>query len=170
MALHGGGFEPNAPLRISRDGTVVATVSAQPDGTFTATLDSGPIADGVAERVSELSVSDPDSTVVQHVHVTTFGASYAPKAASPSALVRFSAFGFGPGHAVYVHYLRADGSAAKTVRLGATRGVCGTIKRSARRRLFPFRPRPGQWRLQFDTSRAVDPEAVPRVVVPVRVG
>ena len=49
MALHGGGFEPNAPLRISRDGTVVATVSAQPDGTFAASLDSGPIADGVAE-------------------------------------------------------------------------------------------------------------------------
>jgi hypothetical protein len=170
IALHGGGFDPGAPLRISRDGTVVATVTSQADGTFSASVDSGPIPDGVAERVSELSISDPDSSVVKHVHVTTFGASYAPKAASPSAYVRFSAFGFGRGRTVYVHYLRPDGSAADTVRLGPTRGVCGTIKRTSRRRLFRFEPKPGRWRLQFDTSRAVDPEAVPRVVMPVRIG
>lgn len=170
IALQGGGFAPGAPLRITREGTVVATVTVQPDGTFAATLDSGSLPDGVAERVSELNISDPDSSVVRHVHVTTFGASYAPKAASPSAYVRFSAFGFGRGRAVYVHYLRPDGRAADTVRLGPTRGVCGTIKRTTRRHLFPFKPKPGQWRLQFDTSRAVDPEAVPRVVVPVRVG
>ena len=168
--LHGGGFDPGTPLRIAREGELVATVTAQPDGTFTATLDSGPIETGLAESETELTVSDDESTVVQHVHVTTFSASYAPQAASPSAFVRFSAFGFGPGHAVYVHYLRPSGSAAATVRLGATRGVCGTIKRTAPRKLFPFRPQPGQWRLQFDTSRAGDPEAVPRIVVPVRVG
>jgi hypothetical protein len=169
IALHGGGFAPGAPLRITRDGTVVATAVAQPDGTFAATLDSGPIADGVAETVSELSVSDADSTVVQHVHVTAFGASYSPKVASPTAYVRFSAFGFGQGETVYIHYLRADGRVVDTVRLGPTRGVCGSIKRSARRRLFPFRPQPGRWRLQIDTSRRPDPEAAPRVVRSVTV-
>ena len=169
IALHGGGFEPGAPLRITREGEVVATLTTQPDGTFAATLDSGPIADGVAERASELTVSDPDSTVVQHVRVTTFGASYAPRAAYPGAYVRFSAFGFGPGRAVYVHYLRPNGSAADTVRLGPTRGVCGTIKRTSRRRLFRFKPRHGRWRLQFDTSRRLDLDAAPRVVLPVRV-
>jgi CO/xanthine dehydrogenase Mo-binding subunit len=169
IALHGGGFEPSAPLRITREGVVVATATAQPDGTFAVTLDSGPIATGVAESVTELTVSDPDSTVVQHVRVTTFGASYAPKAASPSAYVRFSAFGFGPGRAVYVHYLRPDGSSADTVRLGATRGVCGTIKRTAPRRLFAFKPRRGAWQLQFDTSRQLDPDATPRIVLPVTV-
>ncbi len=169
IALHGGGFDPGAPLRITREGELVATAAAQPDGTFSATLDSGPIADGVAERATELTVSDPDSSVVQHVRVTTFDASYAPKAASPAAYVRFSAFGFGRGHAVYVHYLRPDDSSARTVRLGPTRGACGTIKRTAKRRLFPFRPRPGHWRLQFDTQRQPDPEATPRIVLSVDV-
>jgi hypothetical protein len=169
IELHGGGFAPDAPLRITRDGEVVATLTAQPDGTFTATFDSGALPEGLAERGSELTVSDTDSTVVQHVRVTTFGASFAPKVASPTAYVRFSAFGFGRHRAVYVHYLRPDGSAADTVRLGATRGVCGTIKRTAKRRLFPFKPRHGQWRLQFDTSRKLDPDAAPRIVLPVRV-
>jgi hypothetical protein len=169
IGLHGGGFGPDAPLRITREGEVVATVTAQPDGTFSASIDSGPIPEGVAERATELTVSDTESTVVQHVRVTTFSAAYSPKVASPTAYVRFSAFGFGPGRAVYVHYLRPDGSSADTVRLGATRGVCGTIKRTAKRRLFPFKPRHGQWRLQFDTSRRVDPDAVPRIVLPVRV-
>jgi hypothetical protein len=169
MTLRGGGFGAGAALRISRDGRVVETITAAADGTFTTTIDSGPIASGVAESVSELTVSDADSTVVQHVRLTTFGASYAPKAASPGAKVRFSAFGFGPGRAVYVHYLRPNGRSADTVRLGPTRGACGTIRRTKARPLFPFTPRPGEWRLQFDTSRAVDPEAVPRVVVPVRV-
>jgi len=169
IALHGGGFAPGAPLRITREGEVVATLTAQPDGTFTATLDSGALPAGVGERDTELTVSDPESTVVRHLRVTTFGASFAPKASSPSAYVRFSAFGFGPGRAVYVHYLRPDGSAADTVRLGATRGACGSIKRTSKRRLFPFKPRPGLWRLQFDTSRHVDPDAAPRIVLPVRV-
>jgi hypothetical protein len=169
IALHGGGFAPDAPLRITREGEVVGTVTAQPDGTFTASIDSGALPTGLAERATELTVSDAESTVVQHVRVTTFSASYSPKVASPTAYVRFSAFGFGQGRAVYLHYLRPDGSSAKTVRLGATRGVCGTIKRTAKRRLFPFKPRAGHWRLQFDTSRAVDPDAAPRIVLPVRV-
>jgi hypothetical protein len=169
IALHGGGFAPNAPLRITREGEVVATLTAQPDGTFAATFDSGELPKGLAERPIELTVSDTESTVVRHVRVTTFGASFAPKVASPSAYVRFSAFGFGQHRSVYLHYLRPDGSAADTVRLGTTRGVCGTIKRTAKRRLFPFKPRRGQWRLQFDTSRHVDPDAAPRIVLPVRV-
>jgi hypothetical protein len=167
--LRGGGFAPGAPLRIAREGEVVATVTAQLDGTFTVSLDSGPLPTGLAERATELTVSDPESTVVQHVRVTAFGASYAPAAASPSAYVRFSAFGFGGGKTVYIHYLRADGRAVDTVRLGPTRGACGSIKRSAKRRLFSFTPQPGRWRLQFDTSRRHDPEATPRVVRSVTV-
>jgi hypothetical protein len=169
IALHGGGFAPNAPLRITREGEVVARLTAQPDGTFAATFDSGELPKGLAERPIELTVSDTESTVVRHVRVTTFGASFAPKVASPTASVRFSAFGFGQHRSVYLHYLRPDGSAADTVRLGATRGVCGTIKRTAKRRLFPFKPRRGHWRLQFDTSRKVDPDAAPRLVLPVHV-
>ena len=56
IALHGGGFTPGAPLRITREGEVVATLTAQPDGTFTASLDSGDLPDGVAaEAMDEYS-------------------------------------------------------------------------------------------------------------------
>jgi len=170
VVVRGGGFDPGQPLRITREGEVAATTVTEPDGTFAAAVDAGPLPEGVAERVLELTVAGSMTSVAKRVRVTRFAASYAPRAAHPRARVRFSAFGFGPGRAVYVHYLRPDGSAAKTVRLGPTRGECGTIRRTAPRRLFPFRPRPGEWRLQFDTARAYDPEAVPRIVLPVRVG
>ena len=169
VAVRGGGFDPGAPLRITREGEVVATVVAQPDGTFETSLDAGPLPEGVAERVVELTVAGTTTSVARRVRVTQFGARYAPRAAHPRARVRFSAFGFGPGRAVYVHYVAPDGRAADTVRLGPTRGECGTIRRTKPRRLFPFRPAAGTWRLQFDTSRRYDAAAVPRVVLPVRV-
>jgi hypothetical protein len=170
VAVSGGGFDPGAPLRITREGVVVATTAAAADGTFAATIPSGKLPHGVAERATELTVSDDTTSAEQRFRVTRFGATFAPRVAAPSSFVRFSAFGFGPGESIYVHYLRPDdGSAAKTVLLGPTRGDCGSIRRTSARRLFPFRPATGTWQLQFDTSRAVNREAVPRVVVPVRV-
>jgi hypothetical protein len=169
IALHGGGFDPGAVLKVTRDGVLLASPTAADDGTFTASVDSGPIGGGLAESDAELTVSDADTTVVQRVRVSTFGASYAPSSAAPTSFVRFSAFGFGSSHVVYVHYLRPDGSSADTVRLGPTRGACGTIKRTAKRRLFRFTPQPGTWRLQFDTVRQADPGTVPRIVLPVTV-
>lgn len=169
VAVRGSGFVPGAPVRITREGVVLGSADAAADGSFATTVDSGQLPPGVAERAIELTVSDTTSSVVQRVRVTRFGASYAPKAAAPRAQVRFSAFGFGPGRAVYVHYVQADGRAADTIRLGPTRGECGSIRRTKPRRLFPFAPRAGRWRLQFDTNRGFDPAAVPRVVLPVDV-
>jgi len=74
--------------------------------------------------------------------------------------VRFSAFGFGiataPGGQppeIFVHYVDPRGKAKKTISLGRGQGACGSIRRSGKRRLFPFRPRDGTWALQFDTQR-----------------
>ena len=40
------------------------------------------------------------------------------------------------------------------MRLGGARGQCGSIVRTARRKLFPFGvPRRGKWQLQFDTAK-----------------
>ena len=58
----------------------------------------------------------------------------------------------GARRTVYVHYVRPNGKVRATYRLGRARGVCGKIKRTAQRRLFPFRADPGDWRLQFDTQ------------------
>ena len=74
--------------------------------------------------------------------------------------VRFSAFGFGiataPGAQqpeIFVHYVSPKGKLKKTVSLGRGQGACGSIRRSAKLHLFPFRPANGRWTLQFDTKR-----------------
>ena len=61
--------------------------------------------------------------------------------------MRFFAYDFGAGRTIYLHYLRPDLRLQLTVRLGPTRGPCGTLI-SSLRRIFPFRTRPGSWRLQ----------------------
>jgi hypothetical protein len=70
---------------------------------------------------------------------------------------------------VYLHYVTPRRRHRLTVRLGRTAGPCGTVS-TPRRRLFPFRPGVGSWRLQFDAVRRYDPtppRPFVRLVVPV---
>ena len=70
--------------------------------------------------------------------------------------MRFKVFGFGLVTAnpiVYLHYVRPNGKLKRTIRLGRAQGVCGQIKRTARKKLFPFSAERGKWKLQFDTRR-----------------
>lgn len=84
-----------------------------------------------------------------------------PGSGDPRKLrVRFSAFGFGiataPGAQqpeIFVHYVSPKGKLKKTVSLGRGLGACGSIRSSARKRLFPFKPVNGRWTLQFDARR-----------------
>jgi hypothetical protein len=79
-------------------------------------------------------------------------ASFSPSRGDPQTLrVRFTVRGFGRGNPVYLHYLAPGRHFVKTVGLGFATGSCGYL-RTGLRRLFPFRVRPGTWRLQFDTQ------------------
>jgi hypothetical protein len=85
---------------------------------------------------------------------------FSPSNGRPATLrVRFSAFGFGvataagqPMPKVYVHYVDPRRKVRRTISLGAGTAPCGTIARTALRKLFPFTPRSGKWTLQFDTN------------------
>lgn len=108
-----------------------------------------------------LSVQEGSNSASATFGVTRFGADFSPTSGDPARMrVRFRAFGFGideaaPSPEVFVHYVRPDGSRHTTVRLGRATGPCGSIARTAKRRLFPFKVRArGTWRLQFDTSRS----------------
>jgi hypothetical protein len=68
------------------------------------------------------------------------------------------------GLPIYVHYRHPGGRIAETVLLGHTQGACGSIQQTRKRRLFPFRPGAGRWRLQFDTQKRYTAAAVPRIV------
>ncbi len=74
--------------------------------------------------------------------------------------MRFTAYGFGvataagqPMPEVFVHYVDPRRKVRRTISLGRGSAPCGTIRRTALRRLFPFTPRSGTWALQFDTQR-----------------
>ena len=167
VTVAGSGFAPGATFNVLRNGREIGTGTVGADGSISGTFSSGRLASRVAERTITISVTDGTNTATARFRVTRFLATFVPRHANPLDTVRFSVFGFGYGALVYIHYLRPSGSVARTVRLGKARGPCGKIPRSAARRLFPFRPSRGTWRLQFDTQPTYARSAVPRLVIPL---
>jgi hypothetical protein len=166
VQITGTAFNPGATYTVLKDGQSIGTGTVASDGTVTGTLTSGRLDTGVAERSFDLTVTDGQNQAATRFRVSRFVAEFAPARGNPSTLkVRFSVFGFGrPGLPIYVHYLKPGGVVARTVRLGRTRGSCGSIPRTRTRRLFPFRPSAGRWKLQFDTRKSFGRAAVPRIV------
>jgi hypothetical protein len=166
VEVSGTGFQPDASFTLLRDGQAAGTGTVGSDGSVRTTLSSGPLEEGVADRAFDLAITDGRNQAATRFRVSRFRAEFAPARGNPLRLrVRFSVFGFGQaGLPVYVHYLDPRGRSVRSLRLGTTRGACGSLPRTRRRRLFPFRPRSGRWRLQFDTSRRFRRNAVPRIV------
>lgn len=166
----GSGFRARARFTATVDGRQVATGRASPFGDVSGSFPApAPTRAGPGERAFTLRVGDGVRSAAAGFRATRFGAGFSPTSGDPATLlVRFFAYAFGPGQTVYLHYLRPDLRLQGTVVLGVARGPCGTLV-SARRRLFPSRPRTGNWRLQFDTARDYSRLARPRVrlVVPV---
>jgi hypothetical protein len=166
VAVTGSGFAPGAPFSVLRDGQTIGGGTVAGDGTVTGSFASGALDAGIAEKAFDLTLTDGTNQAATKFSVSRFRAEFAPSRGNPATLrVRFSVFGFGrQGLPVYLHYLRPDGHSVRTVKLGATHSVCGGITRTRMRRLFPFRPGAGRWRLQFDTRKSYRKSAVPRIV------
>jgi hypothetical protein len=162
VRLTGTGFTPGAQYQVTLDGqpltggTGVTDAAGNLSGTFT----SPQLASGDGEHVYKLGVQEGANAPETEFTVSTLLADFTPSSGDPKTLkVRFKFFGFGlsdaapPPTPVYVHYVRPDnGKVQKTIRLGTARGACGSISRTALRRLFPFTARRGTWKLQFDSS------------------
>jgi hypothetical protein len=166
VAVTGTGFTPGASFTVLRDSQAIGGGTVGPDGSVTGSFTSGALETNIAERAFDLTLTDGTNQAGTKFSVSRFRAEFAPSRGNPATLrVRFSVFGFGrQGLPVYLHYLRPDGRTVRTVLLGNTRSVCGGITRTRMRRLFPFRPGAGRWRLQFDTHKAFRKTAVPRIV------
>lgn len=167
----GVGFRRGAPYRATVAGRQVAhgkvTRSGDLAGSFTAPV---PARSGPGERMFTLRLSDGVRSATTRIRTTIFGADFKPSRGDPANLrVSFLAFDFGRAKTIFLHYLRPNGTLRLTVRLGRTRGPCGTL-RTAKRRAFPFTAPPGNWRLQFDTQHSYRRDSVPhvRLVVPIR--
>jgi hypothetical protein len=159
VAVSGNGFEPNQPYQVTLDGRPLPTngndttdAAGGISGSFPAPeLDKGSV------HTYTLGIVQGANTPTTQFSVTQFNADFHPGSGNPKSLrVRFNVDGFGLMTAhptVYLHYVRPSGKLKRTIRLGKAQGPCGQIKRTSRRKLFPFHAERGTWRLQFDTHK-----------------
>ena len=165
---------PNADYQLTLDGTEVGSGRTDADGKANGTLTTAKLPRTTGEKRSVLAIAQGTNSAEAPFRVSQFNADFSPSSGDPQTLlVRFSIFGFGARKTIFLHYLRPGKSGAeavaRTVRLGEVKGVCGKIKRTKQRHLFPFNASSGEWRLQFDTRRAYSPNAQPAVVRRVRI-
>jgi hypothetical protein len=166
VTVTGAGFDPGQPYQLTLDGRPLTGGAGTVDdsGAVSGTFVPPDVVTGHNEQPHTLGVSEGANAASTTFTVTKFFADFSPGRGNPVTLrVRFSAFGFGLVQAdpltpvaktVYLHYVRPTGKLGRTVALGRTRGPCGHIARTSRRRLFGFAPEAGTWNLQFDTNAA----------------
>lgn len=166
VTVTGNGFSPGQPYQLMLDGRALTGGAGTVDdaGAISGTFVPPDVVKGHNEQPHTLGVREGAIVASTTFTVTKFFADFTPGRGNPTTLrVRFSAFGFGLVQAdplspsaktVYLHYVRPNGTPAVTVALGRTRGPCGHIARTKRRRLFGFHPETGTWDLQFDTNAA----------------
>jgi hypothetical protein len=160
VTLSGAGFAANRPYTVTLDGKPLDGGGAATDanGAMQGTVQPPSLAPGQLERKSTLTVGVDGLTAMTKFTVTRFAASFSPAThITAGSRVRFSVYGFAlasPHPTIYLHYVDPRGHLRGTVRLGRSRGQCGSIPRTARRLLFPFgTPMRGKWQLQFDTAK-----------------
>lgn len=177
VVISGSGFAANSIVTISRDDKVLGSAQTDASGAFRNKIDTPELPQDVRERLYSLSATDTATTATTSYRATRIFASFRPRSGNPSTLkVRFSVNGFGLVERkapVYLHYVRPDGKVARTIRLGLSTGVCGAIRQTKLRRLFPFDAAKGVWILQFDTrskyERATFKRRTPWVRKPVEI-
>ncbi len=164
VKISGDGYLPNTDYLLLLDNGVVGSGTADAQGRVTTETaapsppESGSRAHDRGHKVEIRQGSLRASAGFRSARI--FG-DFNPGDGDPAKLrVRFSVFGFGietrPGEKqprVYVHYVDRKGKSRKTVALGQGKGSCGSIRRTRKRKLFPFRPSSGTWSLQFDTRK-----------------
>ena len=156
---------------------MLGSTQTDANGAFRNKFDTPELPEDVRERLYAISATDSTSTAQTSYRATRIFASFRPRTGNPSTLkVRFSVYGFGLVRRrapVYLHYVRPDGKAARTIKLGTATGVCGAIAQTRQRRLFAFEASKGTWILQFDTrskyERATFKRRTPWVRKPVEI-
>ena len=160
VTVNGSGFAASRPYTVALDGTPLAGGGSMTDanGAMQGAISPPTLSATESERTHTLGVESDGVAANTMFTVTKFSADFAPsRRVAPDSRVRFSVYGFAlssPTPDVYLHYVDPAGKLRKTIRLGRAQGQCGSIARTAKRRLFPFGvPRRGKWQLQFDTAR-----------------
>jgi hypothetical protein len=158
VAVTGNGFDADQPFQVMVDGQPLPNGTGQTgaDGSIAGSFPT-PELPGKGVHAFTLGIVQGANAPTTSFSVTPFLADFTPGSGNPRTLrVRFKIFGFGlvtPNPVVYLHYVRPSGRLKRTIRIGKAQGVCGEIRRTRRRKLFPFHAGPGNWKLQFDTRK-----------------
>ncbi|MDX6705471.1 MAG: hypothetical protein QOF69_2799 [Solirubrobacteraceae bacterium] len=157
VVLSGAGYTPLTTVSVARDSKPLGTAETDANGAFQRKFETPELPRNAREKLYELSATDPLNVAYTRYRATKVFADFVPPTGNPKTLkVRFSVNGFGlvsRRPSVFLHYVGPRGKARRTVRLGMATGVCGLIRQTRERHLFPFDPQRGNWILQFDTNR-----------------
>ena len=163
IVVTGTGYTPNEAVNLMVGGGIVGVTTADASGNVRTTFPvPAPPTTGKSKNDQGYAMSLVQGTLTATTAFRTARVvgDFSPSNGRPTSLrVRFSAFGFGvatptgqPMPKVYVHYVDPKHKVRRTITLGTGTGPCGTIAKTALRKLFPFDPRSGKWTLQFDTN------------------
>ena len=164
VRMTASGFAPGAGFAALLDGVQLGGGLVEQAGRVEAAVPAPALRDGVHEQRHAVGVLDAAGAAA----ATTFRVSRVAASISPAAprdartaRVRFRVYGMGSGRTVTMRWIDPAGRVARRASLGRAEAPCGRLT-TARRRLFPFTPRPGVWRVRFSAGTA-------QVVLRVRV-
>jgi hypothetical protein len=162
VQLFAEGYTPNQTVDFTREGDLVASLTANAAGQIQADLRLPGLLMGqrpltyVGTDRANPSVSAKVSLLTTAVDVRV-----SPETGPPNRLLRIRARGFMGGETLWAHVRRVKRRGggrvrARTVRIGRVRGPCWIA--NVRKRLFRRSTAPGRYRVQFDTFRRYKPE------------
>ena len=166
MTITGAGFTPGDDIDVS-GGTVFASTTVNPDGTFAVTTQAPTLATvDPAAATTALTATDVESGAT--AEATVLSANLAVSA-SPAFVrhpdrtkVTFKFSGFTPGKHIYAYYLHKNKLVAEA-RFGKAGGPCGTFQQKALS--YPGgHPRSDHYKVTFESSKRYSKTAFPRVV------
>jgi hypothetical protein len=164
--LTGSGFRPNSAWTAKLSGTKqIGRGRIDARGMIRARFTAPRYHGTRGTREYTLSVTDGPHVASTTFLMTPLDASFSPRTGDPAALrVRWRVLGLGRRHGVYVHYVQPNGKLKRTLRIGTTRGPCGSLK-TGPIALFPFRYSYGTWTFQIDTSHLYRTTTTPRLLI-----
>jgi hypothetical protein len=157
VPILGQGFNPLGLVNLVYASTAnptpqpLATATADAAGSFQGTTLPLPFKSDTTTKqtftIAATSAANPALTAFKQFQQVRFGASAKPSSGRAKRKVRYTARGFTPGKAVYMHF-RYHGVTRRNVKLAKANSPCGIATRKLS--LLPTKVRYGTWKVYID--------------------
>jgi hypothetical protein len=168
VTVAGSGFTPGEevfaqiPVPAGLRGYTTVTVGA--DGSFVASVEHvypdhiGPIVESDTMQIK--GVLSDAILAEAPFKMTNLAVETKPSSAPRNRKVTYRFAGFTPGKSIWGHYFAKNTQTAKH-KFGKAHGACGTLKVKAR--LYPGKDHHSKYKVQFDTRKKFNKNAIPRI-------